>query len=147
MVIAMSSYSPEEQRRILEAARIALEAAEQSLAAPRAEIEPHVESRSERWRREADEQAARFAAERRASEPLTDYQAANLEHRLAGLVEQEKRFVLDVVGEALGEMRAELCAEFAERLEKLESAIDQVKAEQTKSGGEVIPAWPGRKTA
>lgn len=97
----MSKYSPEERAEIMARAREALadaEGAEMTLAAPRPETAawPPCETRSQRWRREAAEEEQRFAAERAASQPLTEYQAANLEHQLTARFGSEigaKRFL------------------------------------------------------
>jgi hypothetical protein len=129
MVIAMSSYSPEEQRRILEAARLALEAAEQSLAEPRPEIEPPpVEDKLAKWKREANEQAERFARERAAGWPLTDYERAEFERdKLSGMVEEQKEFFLRLLAEVVAEVRGE----FDQKLAALEVELGQVRAELT----------------
>ena len=144
-------FSDEDRAAILEAAREAIEAAQAALDAPRAEIEPPpVEDRVARWRREADEQAARFAAERAKPWPLTEYEVAERERAAAQVnaveyqLAEQKRFILDVVAHVV----AELQDQFAERLEKLEESLGQVRAELTiakaysnnnnNSGGEVV---------
>jgi hypothetical protein len=85
--VVMSKYSDEERDHIREQARAAIADADAVLDKPRPELAewPPCESRSQKYRREAREQEERFAAERAKSEPLTEWQAANLEHRLAGL--------------------------------------------------------------
>jgi hypothetical protein len=141
VVITMTTYSNEDRARILEAARVALEAAQASLDAPRAEIEPHIESRSERWRREAAEQEQRFAQERREWS-LTETEAQRLEHRLAGLVGEQKEFFLQL----LAELTAELRHEFDQKVAELNTELGLLRADVTISkafakgepGGDVI---------
>jgi hypothetical protein len=148
--VMVSKYSDDERARIFEAAREALEAAEATLNAPRPEIEPPCETRAQKWKREADEQQRRFAEERAASEPLTEWQAANLEHRLAGLVEHEKRLVLDVMAHSLAAVRDELIEHLEAKIASLEQKVAALAISETKTDkAEVIdlPAWPARKTA
>jgi hypothetical protein len=150
----VTRYTDEDRARIFEAAREALEAAEATLAAPRPEIEPPCETRAQKWKREADEQAARFAAERRQSDPLTEFEASQLEHRLAGLVEHEKRLVLDVMAHSLAAVRDEVIEHLEARIEKLTAELEQVRTDLTvakfnnNNSGEIVdlPAWT-RKTA
>jgi hypothetical protein len=155
MVTPMTSYSPEQCDEIMRRAREALEAAEVSLAAPRPEIEPPAETRSQRWQREANERERTFARERRAR-TLTETEAARLEARLVAQIGsqlgEQKGLVLQIVAGVV----AELQAEFAERLEKLAEELGQVRAELTinkalnnKSGGEIVdlPTLPLRKRA
>jgi hypothetical protein len=152
MVMNNNKYSDEERAAIFARAREVIEAASATLAKPRPHIAERVESRSERWRREADEQAARIAAERAKSEPLTEWEAAQLEHRLTGLVGEQKEFVLQIVAGCIAELRHE----FDQKVAELNAEIGQLRAEatiakaysKTEPGGEVVdlPAWT-RKTA
>lgn len=142
----MSSYSPEERRRIFEAAHAALESAQASLDAPRPEaVEPPVEDRVARWRREADEQSARFARERAAPEQLTEWEAAQLQRdTLSAMVEEQKEFFLRLLAEVVAEVRAEFDQQVAtlkQQVAALEDQLGQVRAQN-----KVVDAWP-RKTA
>ena len=124
------------------------EAAERTLAKPRPQIEPPVEDKLAKWKREANEQAARIAAARAAEQPLTEYEAQKLEHRLAGLVGEQKELLLGVLAHALAGMRDELI-EYLEA--KLAAQLDQVRAENAinnKSGDIIeLPTLPlKRKT-
>ena len=145
MVIAMTTYSNEERAAILARAREALEAAEASLAAPRTEIEPPVETRSEKWRREADEQSARFARERAQPERLTEWEAAQFQRdKLSGMIEQQKDFMLRLLAEVVAEVRAEFDQQVAalkQQVAALEEELGQVRGAKV-----VVEAWP-RKTA
>jgi hypothetical protein len=124
----VSKYTDEDRARIFEAAREAIEAAEAALDAPRPEIEPPVEDRVAKWKREADEQAERFARERAESQPLTEWEAAQFERdRLSGMVEEQKRFLLEVLAEVVAEVRGE----FDQKVEALEIELGQVRAELT----------------
>jgi hypothetical protein len=86
---------------------------EASLKSPRPEIAaswPPVEDQLQKWKRKANEQEERFARERAAAGLLTaDAEAAarveaRLEQRLAGLVEQQRQFVLDVLAGVVAEL-------------------------------------------
>ena len=141
----MTTYSPEERRRIFEAAHVALESAQASLDAPRPEaVEPPVEDRVARWRREADEQAARFARERAAPQQLTEWEVAQLQRdTLSAMVEQQKDFFLRLLAEVVAEVRAEFDQQVAalkQKVAALEEELGQVR------GAKVVEAWP-RKTA
>ena len=149
---AMTAYSNEQRLEIMARAREAIESAEATLNAPRPEIEPPVETRAQKWKREADEQAARFAAERAKSDPLTEWEAAQLEHRLAGLVGEQKELVLQIVAGCIAELRHE----FAERIERLTAELEQVRADLTiakfnnsNNSGDVVelPTLPLRRRA
>jgi hypothetical protein len=73
---------------------------------------PPLEDKNEKWRREAEEAAARKAARPRN---LTDFEAASIEQRMAERISAEigaeREFVMTVIGEALGEYRAQLIDE------------------------------------
>jgi hypothetical protein len=118
-------YSPEQKEMI----RRAIEAADATLAKPRPQIEPRVESRSERWRREADEQAARIAAARAEPWPLTEYEIAERERaaRQVNAVEQQKEFFLQLLAELVAELRGE----FDQKVAELNAEIGQLRAERT----------------
>jgi hypothetical protein len=98
---------------------------------------PPTEDKMERWRREAaeaEERRARATAERaRAERTLTENQAAQLEARLVGMIDDTREFVLTVVGEALGEYRNELIAEVSASYEdafaKVSATIESLRAE------------------
>jgi hypothetical protein len=146
------TYSNEDRARILEAARVALEAAQASLDEPRPQIEPPCETRSQRWERETREREQKFAQERR-EETLTEWEAQRLEHRLAGLVGEQKEFFLQL----LAELTAELRHEFEQKVGELSAEIGQLRAEATiakaysnnnKSGDVVdLPTLPLRRRA
>jgi hypothetical protein len=79
----VTKYTDEERQRIYDEAREALEAADAVLDKPRPELPwPPAEDGLTRHRRLAAEQERRFAEERAASQPLTEYQASRLEARL-----------------------------------------------------------------
>lgn len=142
----------EEQKAAI---RRAIEAADAVLAKPRPQLAERVESRSERWRREADEQAARIAASRAEPWPLTEYEIAERERaaRQVNAVEQQKEFFLQLLAELVAELRGE----FEQKIAELNAEIGQLRAEatiakaysKTEPGGDVIelPAWPPRKIA
>jgi hypothetical protein len=107
LLTAMTKYSPEERAAILAAGRAAIADAEATLAKPRPEIAwPPVEDRVAKWKREADEQAARFARERAA---LIDSETSQLAHdKLAGgMITAERQFILQLLAELVAELRHE----------------------------------------
>ena len=153
----MSRYSPEDRERILAAGRQAISDAETVLNTPRpaAADWPPVEDRVARFRREAREQAEAFAQERRST-TLAETEAARLEHRLAGLVEQEKRLVLDVIAHALAAVRDEVVEHLEQKVAELSGEVGLLRADlavtkaiNNNSGGEIIdlPALPLRRRA
>lgn len=153
----MVKYSPEERQRILAAGRQAIADAEEVLDRPRpqgAELPP-CETRSQRWRREADEQEQRFAAERAASQPLTSFEASRLEARLTAQIgtqlAAQKELIMGVLAELLaglrdesetfdGELSARLGDFIAAELGRAERRLAKAAAFNKKSepGGEVI---------
>jgi hypothetical protein len=149
-----NKYSDEDRARIFEAAREALEAAEVALSAPRPEVAwpPPSEDRVQRAARLAGERAAAQLAERREWS-LTESEAQNLEHRLAGLVGEQKDFFMQLLAELVAEVRAE----FEQKVGELSAEIGQLRAEQTiakaysnnnKSGDVVdLPTLPLRRRA
>jgi regulator of protease activity HflC (stomatin/prohibitin superfamily) len=104
---------------------------------------PPTEDKMERWRREAaeaEERRARAKAEREAEErraraerTLTETQAAQLEARLVGMINDTREFVLTVVGEALGEYRIqlvdEISASYEDAFAKMSATIEALRAE------------------
>jgi hypothetical protein len=54
---------------------------------------------------------------------LTDAEAANLEARLVGMVASERAFVLEVVGEVLGQVRADITREIEEKIGLLRADV------------------------
>lgn len=76
----------------------------------------------------ADKREERFAAERAAGWPLTDYERAEFErNRLSSMVEEQRLFLLDVLAEVVAELRGE----FDQKVAALEDALGQVRAELT----------------
>src|SRR5262249_50770258 len=106
----MSKFTEEQREALCEQARKHLERKGFVPAAPPpADRVVDFESRADRHRRET---AEREAAERTKSRPLTDYQAAQQRKQsLMELVAAEREYVLQVVGEALGEYGGRLRAE------------------------------------
>ena len=80
---------------------------------------------------------------------LTEWEAREFERdKLSAMVAEERKFVLDVLAHSLAAVRDEVIDHLEAKIAALEDQLRQVKADQTtKSGGEVIPAWPGRKSA
>jgi hypothetical protein len=105
----MSSYSPEQKAEMMARAREALEGADQTLAKPRTDAPwPPVETRSQRWDREAREREQQFAAERAALRPLTDWEAAQSQRdELAGMIAEQKELFLGVLAEIVAHLRSE----------------------------------------
>jgi hypothetical protein len=122
----MSKYSDEDRARIFEAAREALESAEAALAEPRPEIEPPVEDRAAKWRREAREQEERFARERAAGWPLTEYESSRIDQLSGQLVEQREFFL-----RLLPEIVAELQYQFEQKIAELSAEIGLLRADRT----------------
>ena len=119
-------YSEEQKAAI----RAALEAAERTLAEPGPEAAdwPPCETRSQKWRREADEQAARFAAERAAAQPLSDYEAARLEARLAAQIGAELGEHRGLLADSLAAVR-EVIEAFEQKVAALEQKVSELTAE------------------
>jgi hypothetical protein len=152
-------YTDEDRARIFAAAREALEAAERTLDAPRPEVaELPVEDNLAKWKREAREQEERFARERAEPQPLTEWEAAQLQRdQLAGTVEEQKRFIFDVLAEVAAELRADLRAEFEAKIAEVNVELGLLRADVTISktfaakepSGEVLdlPTLPLRKRA
>jgi hypothetical protein len=154
-MVMSSKYTDEERAAVLAAGRQAIADADAVLDKPRPDVQwPPIEDRVAKWKREADEQAARFAAERREW-TLTETEAQRLEHRLvaqigAGLGEQ-KAFLLEVLANVI----AEIVAEFESKIAELSAEIGQLRADQTvhralakgEPGGDVVdlPQLPLRK--
>jgi hypothetical protein len=161
------TYSNEQKAAILAAGRKALADAEASLNDGYVPVQwPPVEDRVAKWKREADEQAARFARERAAGFPLTEWEQQHLAITLA----QQKDFNRKLLAHVVADLREEYSKEFdafttelakrlgdlfadelgpllAEALEERERR--QVRATNNNnnrelSDGEVIdlPAWP-----
>jgi hypothetical protein len=105
----VSPFTPEDRERILQQAR-------ETLARPLPDVgfAPPLESRNDRWRREATEAEATRNAERDSR--LTDAEAAMLEARLVGMVESERAVILEIVGETLGLFMKQLRDEIAEQV-------------------------------
>jgi hypothetical protein len=145
-MVMMRKHSPEDRAQIIEAARAAIEGADSVLAKPRPQAPwPAVEDKLAKWKREADEQERRFAAERAAPRPLTDYEAAQLQRaELAGLVDAQKQLVFGVLAELVAELRHD----FEQKVAALAEELGQLRADRTLdralAKGEVIdlPALP-----
>ncbi|WP_369725154.1 hypothetical protein AB8Z38_11575 [Bradyrhizobium sp. LLZ17] len=70
-----------------------------------------VEDRVERWKREAEEQTAReqrTVRERRRSERRAEPAPVNWDLRIADAIAEERRFLIEVVGQAVGELREQI---------------------------------------
>jgi hypothetical protein len=150
-------YSPEERAAILAAGRQALADADATLARQRPAIgePPAEEDKLARWKREANEQEQKFARERAASQPLTEFEASRLEVRMAALIDtelgQQKELLLAVMAHSLAAIRDETIDHLEAKIAELTAELGQLRADQTlgEPGGEVIdqPAWPMRKSA
>jgi hypothetical protein len=127
----MSRFSDEQRAAILARGRAAIENAERTLDQPRPDFVPPVEDRVARWKREADEQAARFVRERAAAELVpTEYEASHFPRML----EQQKRLFFGVLAGVVADLRAESTEffdEFADELqERLCEKISELVADQ-----------------
>jgi hypothetical protein len=142
----VTRYTDEERAAVLAAGRAAIEAAEAALAAPRPQITlPPVEDKLTKWKREANEQEERFARERAAGWPLTDYEVRrieHLEHRLTGLVDEQKQLVFGVLAEIVAEFEAKIAA-LSDELGQLRADANIEKAHRVLD----LPKLPLRKTA
>jgi len=143
-VTAMSRYTDEERATVLAAGRQAIADAEASLAD--GYVSPVPWPAEDRVQRVARERAAERVPTA-APHPLTEWEAARLEHRLTGLVDEQKQLVFGVL--------AEIVAEFESKLAELSAEIGQLRADQTvhrvlakgEPGGDVVdlPQLPLRK--
>ena len=132
-------YTNEQRAAILAAGRDAIERAEASINAPRpaAADWPPMEDRVARWKREADEQTARFARERAMPQPLTDWEGAQLAHAIAAQRQSNKKLLAHLVAELRSEHHKEFdvfTKELGVRLgdamgELFDEALGQVRAE------------------
>ncbi|OCK55551.1 hypothetical protein [Bradyrhizobium sp. LMTR 3] len=117
MVNAMSKYNDEERKRIIAETYATLQrgAADHEEPSPVPDLPPEdvlaealarpLEDRVERWRREADEQTARFARfarERRRQErrPVP----INWDVKIAEAIAEERGFLLEVLAETVAEL-------------------------------------------
>jgi hypothetical protein len=141
----MTRYTHEDREQIRDAARQAIEDAEHTLDQPRPDFVPpvEVEDRVAKWRREANEQAERFACARAEPSPLTEWEMAQAQRdQLSGMVEEQKRFQLDVLAEVIAEVRHEFNLKIAElnvELGQLRADLTIAKAlAKSESSGEVL---------
>lgn len=138
----MGRFTDEERAAILAAGRQAIADAEATLAD--GYVSPVPWPAEDRVQRVARERAAERVPTA-AAEPLTEWQAANLEHRLAGLVEQDKRLVLDVVAGVVAELRSEFAEQFDKLAEELGQTIAKAFAKTEPSGGIIDLPNPFRR--
>ena len=130
----MSMYTDEEKTAILAAGRQALADAEAVLAKPRPEAAdwPPVEDRLSRWRRLAAEKDRRFAEERTAPRPLTDWEAARLQHdELTRMVDEQKGMMLQILAHSLAAVRDEVVEHLEAKLAELSAELGQLRADRT----------------
>lgn len=146
---AMSRYSSEERRRIIDETNAALARGEaddqrrgeaeylqdmrpsedvlaEAMSAP-------VEDRVANWRREAEEQEQRFArqrrAERRRSAEHVPSRSAEIDLRISSAIADERRFMIEVIGEAVAELMARQREAVDAELLPLRTELAKLKAE------------------
>ena len=105
----MSKYTDEERAAIMATARATLEQLEND----QQQHVPRGETHNQRIRRELTEADER---ERESNRRLTDAESARLRHWLLNLVDEQKTFLLEVVGEALGQFKQQLIEEIEDRI-------------------------------
>jgi hypothetical protein len=114
--MAMSKFSSEERMRIISETRDTLARSEAEHEPPPMLVdEPHedvlaqalsipVEDRVAKWQREADEQTARFARQRRAEQRRNAEPAPDLELLIAESVASERAYLIEVLAETIVEL-------------------------------------------
>lgn len=140
----MSQYSDDEARSILEREELLNNDATRSNAATEI-AEPELtreqilqeasarpmETRNQRDRREIEERNALWAAERALRETAKAETMANLEARLDAryrrLIDDQRKFIFEVVGEALGA--------YEKKVIELQASIDGLRAQITVKAG------------
>jgi hypothetical protein len=105
----MDTFTPEERAAIMATARATLERLENDQ-----QYVPRGETRNQRDRRLFTEQEAE--REREREHRMTDAQAARLKHWLFNLVDEQKTFLIEVVGEALAQFKEQLIEELEDRI-------------------------------
>jgi hypothetical protein len=135
----MSRYTDEERATVLAAGRQAIADAEASLADGYVSPVPWpAEDRVQRVARERAAERVRTAA----PHPLTEWEAARLEHRLAGLVDEQKQLVFGVLAEIVAEFEAKIAA-LSDEFGQLRADANIEKAHRVLD----LPKLPLRKTA
>jgi hypothetical protein len=115
--------------------RAYIEQAREQLAAEREDVnmayEPPLEDPVAKWRREAEETAARRArAQAETAEQANQRRTADWERWLRGHLEAERKLILEIAGHGVGKIRAELCDEIHAALEKLRTRITALETQQ-----------------
>jgi hypothetical protein len=113
-------------RRDHGAARAALERTANIRAERTNVVYLHGEDPLEKWKREVAEQDDRFERERRERTVASIEQrlSTELTGMMSEMLVQQKDFLMEVIGQVLGEMLSEVRAEFDAKLTELRSALD-----------------------
>ena len=134
-----SKYTDEDRAAVLAAGRQAIADAEASLAD--GYVSPVPWPAEDRVQRVARERAAERVPTA-APHPLTEWEAARLEHRLTGLVDEQKQLVFGVLAEIVAEFEAKIAA-LSDEFGQLRADANIEKAHRVLD----LPKLPLRKTA
>ncbi|MCK1303896.1 MULTISPECIES: hypothetical protein [unclassified Bradyrhizobium] len=137
-MIIMDQFSDQERERIIAESRALMQRGEaepvqQIVCEPPAEdvlieaLSQPLEDRVERWRREADEQTARFerARRRRERKPAP----VNSDLKISEAIAEERGFLLEVLAEAIAELAQRQTRAIEDALRPLQVEMAHLKVE------------------